>query len=107
MKNLMPSAISYVLATLLLSGQVLANPADVSGNVNQNTDTNAVANINLLAMNNHVTSEVNSFSFQVENTHFESTEKYSVSPEQLLNKLNSQMQNELEQRINQHNDLLF
>ena len=38
MKKLTYSAISYVAATLLLSGSVLANPADVSGDSNLITE---------------------------------------------------------------------
>ena len=38
MKNLTYSAISYVAAALILSGQAFANPADVSGALN--TDLN-------------------------------------------------------------------
>lgn len=36
MKNLTYSAISYVAAALLLSGQALANPADLSGALSNN-----------------------------------------------------------------------
>ena len=39
MKNSIYSTISYVAATLLLSGSVLANPADVSGVSNPQTSS--------------------------------------------------------------------
>lgn len=107
MKNPMTSAISYVLVTLFLSGQILANPADVSGNLNQSTDTSVVGNINMLAMNNHVAPKAKPYSLQVEEVNFEATAANSTSPEQFLDGLNSQMQNELEQKISQHIDLSF
>ena len=107
MKNPMSSAISYVLVSLFLSGQVLANPADVSGNLNQNTDTSVVGNLNMLAMNKHVASEARPFSLQIEKVSVKATAEDSIFPEQFLDGLNSKMQNELEQQINQYTDSLF
>ena len=43
MKNLTYSAISYVAAALLLSGQALANPADLSGALSNNVPNVSLA----------------------------------------------------------------
>lgn len=55
MKNLTYSAISYVAAALILSGQAFANPADVSGAFNNNVNADIIAkNIDSVEMKHGV-----------------------------------------------------
>ncbi len=53
MNRLFSSTASYVVAALLLSGQVLANPADLSGSLNKLNDGQTVEQSFYLAFNRY------------------------------------------------------